>query len=159
MGLLIRGVGQTTGVGQTAHTFTSFLDEDGLRGARIGVMSQSMGFQSEPDSTDFRLVSEIFDRAIAEMEAAGAVVVRLGEIPGLNELLAKRLVPTPKAVSIEPQRERPALIATRPLRSRYSPETQVGIDLQVRARVASNRPAEASDYEFECRQARESERQ
>ena len=78
------------GVGQAPATFTDFLDRDGLRGARIGVMTQSMGFRSEPDTTDFRLVSEVFERAVAELEAAGATVIRLPEIPRLNELLATR---------------------------------------------------------------------
>ena len=78
------------GVGQAPDTFTDFLDGEGLRGARIGVMTQSMGFHSEPDSDDFRLVSQVFDRAIEELERAGAAAIRLAEIPRLNELLAKR---------------------------------------------------------------------
>jgi len=49
-----------------------------------------MGFHSEPDSDDFRLVSQVFDRAIGELEGAGATAIRLAEIPRLNELLAKR---------------------------------------------------------------------
>ncbi|MCI0865886.1 MAG: amidase, partial [Chloroflexi bacterium] len=78
------------GVGQAPGAFTDFLDRDGLRGARIGVMTQSMGFRSEPDTTDFRLVSEVFERAVTELEAAGATVIRLPEIPRLDELLATR---------------------------------------------------------------------
>ncbi|MCH8959960.1 MAG: amidase [Bacteroidetes bacterium] len=78
------------GVGHVPDTFTQFLDRDGLRGARIGVMTQSMGFGSEPESRDFQLVSEIFERAIGELGEAGANVIRLNEIPELNELLAKR---------------------------------------------------------------------
>lgn len=78
------------GAGQVPDTFTNFLDRDGLQGARIGVMSQSMGFRSEPGSSDFQLVAEIFHRAIAELEAAGATVITLPEIPRLAELLAKR---------------------------------------------------------------------
>jgi len=78
------------GVGKLPATFTDFLDRNGLQGARIGVITQSMGFRSEPDSTDFQLVSEVFDRAISALEAAGATVIKLPEIPRLNELLAKR---------------------------------------------------------------------
>ncbi len=78
------------GVGKAPANFTQFLDADGLQGARIGVMAQPMGFQSEPDSTDFRLVSEVFNRALADLETAGATVISLTEIPRLNELLAKR---------------------------------------------------------------------
>ena len=78
------------GVGQMPDTFTRFLDRDGLQGARIGIMTQSMGWQSEPESADFRLVSEIFERAITELGEAGATVIRLPEIPRLTQLLAKR---------------------------------------------------------------------
>ena len=51
------------GVGQAPETFTDSLDGEGLKGARIGVMTQSMGFHSEPDCDDIRLVSPVFDRA------------------------------------------------------------------------------------------------
>ena len=78
------------GVGQAPESFTDSLDGEGLRGARIGVMTQSMGFHSEPDSDDFRLVSQVFDRAAAELEGAGATVIPLPEVPRLTELLAKR---------------------------------------------------------------------
>lgn len=78
------------GVGRTPDDFTNFLDSDGLRGARIGIMSQTMGFQSEPDSNDFQLVSEVFERAVGELGEAGAIPVELPEIPRLGELLAKR---------------------------------------------------------------------
>ena len=71
-------------------SFTPSLDPAGLSGARIGVMTQPMGFQSEPDSADFRLVSEVFGRAIVDLEEAGAHLVELPEIPGLNDTLAKR---------------------------------------------------------------------
>ena len=78
------------GVGHVPDSFTDFLDRDGLQGVRIGVMTQSMGFRSELDSTDFRLVSEVFDRAIADLGEAGATVIELPELPGLTDLLAKR---------------------------------------------------------------------
>ena len=78
------------GVGHVPDTFIQFLDRDGLQGARIGVMTQSMGFQAEPESHDFRLVSEVFERAIEELGEAGATVIRLDDIPRLHALLAKR---------------------------------------------------------------------
>ena len=78
------------GVGNVPDTFAHFLDPDGLHGARIGIISQTMGFQSEPDSNDFRVVSEVFERALGELGEAGAILVELPEIPRLDELLAKR---------------------------------------------------------------------
>ena len=78
------------GVGHKPESFTQSLDPSGLRGVRIGVMTQSMGFQSETDSADFRLVSEVYSRAIVDLQEAGADVVELPELSNLNELLEKR---------------------------------------------------------------------
>jgi hypothetical protein len=50
-----------------------------------------MGWDSEPDSDDFRLVSEAFDKALSGLVAAGAVLVDPIEIPDLDALLAKRV--------------------------------------------------------------------
>jgi amidase len=78
------------GVGNRPETFTKFLNRNGLRGARLGILRQSMGLGSEPGSADFKLIDEVFDRAVAELQAAGAVVVDPVVIPDLKELLAKR---------------------------------------------------------------------
>ena len=78
------------GVGHVPQSYAKFLDKDGLQGARIGILRQPMGLGSEPDSDDFKKVSEVFDRAVAELKAAGAEVVDPVVIPKLNELLAQR---------------------------------------------------------------------
>ena len=78
------------GVGHIPQSYAKFLDKDGLQGARIGILREAMGLGSEPDSEDFKKVSEVFDRAVAELKAAGAEVVDPVVIPKLNELLAKR---------------------------------------------------------------------
>ncbi|OGQ78987.1 MAG: hypothetical protein A3F90_07045 [Deltaproteobacteria bacterium RIFCSPLOWO2_12_FULL_60_19] len=78
------------GVGHVPESYAKFLDKDGLKGARIGILRESMGFDSEPDSEDFQKIAEIFDRAVAELKAAGAEVVDPVAIPKLKELLAKR---------------------------------------------------------------------
>ena len=78
------------GVGNTPDSFAGFLDKSGLKGARIGVLRQSMGYNSEPNSNDFRQVTEVFDNAIAELKSAGAEIVDPVVIPKLNELLDKR---------------------------------------------------------------------
>ena len=78
------------GVGHGPRTYTEFLDEGGLKGARIGILAEPMGFESEPESEDFMKVSRVFDRAMGELEAAGATVIGPIEIPKLTELLAKR---------------------------------------------------------------------
>ena len=78
------------GVGHVPESYTEFLDQDGLKGARIGVLHESMNRNSEPDSEDFQKVTEIFERAVGELKAAGAVIVDPVVIPDLKELLATR---------------------------------------------------------------------
>jgi len=78
------------GVGQVPDSYTKFLDRNGLRGARIGILRESMGLGSEPDSEDFKKIMEVFDRAVAELKAAGAEIVDPIVIPKLKELLARR---------------------------------------------------------------------
>jgi Asp-tRNA(Asn)/Glu-tRNA(Gln) amidotransferase A subunit family amidase len=49
-----------------------------------------MGDMTEPDSDDFRNVTTMFDKAVAELKAAGATVVDPIVIPNLNSALATR---------------------------------------------------------------------
>jgi len=78
------------GVGQVPETYTRFLDANGLKGARIGILREPMGYFSEPQSEDFKNVTSVFDNAVAELKGAGAAVVDPIVIPHLNALLAKR---------------------------------------------------------------------
>ena len=57
---------------------------NGLKGARIGVLRESIGEHSEPGSEDFKKVDAVFDRSIAELKAAGAVIVDPIVIPDLQ---------------------------------------------------------------------------
>jgi Asp-tRNA(Asn)/Glu-tRNA(Gln) amidotransferase A subunit family amidase len=77
-------------VGHIPDSFTPFLDRNGLKGARLGILREPMGIDSEPESEDFEKVSEVFDSAVVELRAAGAEVLDPINIPQLNELLAKR---------------------------------------------------------------------
>jgi amidase len=78
------------GVGHAAQSYTRFLDKNGLKGARIGILRQSISLSADPNSEDFKKVSEVFDRAVGEVKAAGAVLVDPIEIPDVRALLAKR---------------------------------------------------------------------
>jgi amidase len=78
------------GVGKAPASYTKFLDKNGLKGARIGILRTPMGYTTEPDSEDFKTVTGMFDKAVGELKAAGAVVVDPVEVPQLNELLARR---------------------------------------------------------------------
>lgn len=78
------------GVGNVPDSYTDFLDSNGLQGARLGIIRESIVSNSEPESEDFSKVSEVFDQAVEQLKAAGAEVVDPIVIPDLNELLAKR---------------------------------------------------------------------
>ena len=78
------------GVGHIPDTFTKFLNKDGLKGARLGILRESIGLNAEPDSEDFKKVTDVFDKAIGELKAAGAEIVDPIVIPKIKELLAKR---------------------------------------------------------------------
>jgi amidase len=78
------------GVNHIPDTFTKFLYKDGLKGARLGVLRESIGLNAEPDSEDFKKITEIFDGAVRELKAAGAEIVDPIVIPNIKELLAKR---------------------------------------------------------------------
>ncbi len=78
------------GVGHGPDSYADKLDADGLKGARIGILRESMARQSDPESEDFNQVTELFDKAVADLGAAGADIIDPIVIPGLAELLAKR---------------------------------------------------------------------
>ena len=78
------------GVGMVDGSYTRFLDKDGLKGARIGILRESIGQQSEPGSEDFNKVDAVFANNVAELKAAGAVLIDPIVIPNLKALLAKR---------------------------------------------------------------------
>jgi amidase len=79
------------GVGHVPDTYTKFLDKNGLRGSRIGILREPMGEGSEPQSADFAKITAVFDKAVGELKAAGASLVDPITIPKLNELLARRI--------------------------------------------------------------------
>jgi Asp-tRNA(Asn)/Glu-tRNA(Gln) amidotransferase A subunit family amidase len=79
-----------TGVGHVSGSYTNFLDKNGLKGARIGVLREPMGRYSEPQSQDFAKVTAVFDTSMQELKAAGAILVDPVLILNLNELLNTR---------------------------------------------------------------------
>jgi len=78
------------GASRIPDSFTQFLDKNGLKGARIGILRESMGYDAEPGSEDFNKITEVFDKAVADLKKAGAMVVDPIVIPNLKALLAKR---------------------------------------------------------------------
>jgi amidase len=67
----------TAEAGRAPKDYTAFLDEDGLRGARIGVSRKSFGFHPEVD--------RIMEGALAEMKRRGAVLVDPADIPHVGD--------------------------------------------------------------------------
>src|SRR5579863_4060973 len=83
------------GVGNAPESYTKSLDRNGLKGARIGVLRESIGTGSEPGSADFQKVDAVFANNVAELKAAGAVLIDPVVIPNLKELLSRRAADSP----------------------------------------------------------------
>ena len=78
------------GIGHAADSYSAALDSGALKGARLGILRELIGFAADPDSEDFKKVTEVFDRAVAELKSAGAEIVDPIVIPDLKALLATR---------------------------------------------------------------------
>src|SRR5438105_4524441 len=78
------------GLGHIPDTYRKFLDKNGLKGARLGILRESIGFESDPSSPDFAKVQAVFDKALTELRSAGATLVDPIVIPNLKKLLATR---------------------------------------------------------------------
>lgn len=78
------------GVGHGQMNYSAYLDRNGLAGARLGILRETMSHAAEPGSDDFGKVTEVFDKAVADLEAAGAEIVDPVVIPDLSSLLARR---------------------------------------------------------------------
>jgi amidase len=79
------------GVGRLAASYSKGLQNDALRGARLGILREPMGFKTEPASDDFKKVDEIFEQAVTELRDAGADLIDPIEIPDLIKLLSTRV--------------------------------------------------------------------
>ena len=71
-------------VGRIPETYTASLDADRLRGARIGVVRQSMDERTDPSSDDYRKVRIVTDQAIRDLASLGAELVDPLVVPGLE---------------------------------------------------------------------------
>ena len=70
-------------VGQIPESYTDSLATDVLRGARIGVIRESMDPNTDPEADDYRQVRGVIDQAIADMQSLGAVIVDPLVVPDL----------------------------------------------------------------------------
>lgn len=77
-GIDARDPATTEAVPHTAPDYTAFLDAKGLQGARLGVVrSKFFGYSPETDA--------VIEKAIADLQRLGAVVVDPVEVPHLGE--------------------------------------------------------------------------
>jgi Asp-tRNA(Asn)/Glu-tRNA(Gln) amidotransferase A subunit family amidase len=114
------------GVGHVPESYTKFLDKNSLKGARIGILRESIGSASEPESEDFRKVDAVFEKSIAELKAAGAILTDPIVIPNLKELLAKQAGNS--AVTQEALRVWLARNPTSPLKTRHDIQSSPDVD-------------------------------
>ncbi len=75
------------GFGQQPETYTAFLDADGLKGRRIGVLKSFSGSGAEHRQTNAAV-----GRAIEAMKARGATLVTLDDALDVNEMVNKTSV-------------------------------------------------------------------
>ncbi len=68
-------------VGRIPESYRSLLEEDGLDGARIGVIRQSMDPKTDPESDDYKQVLAVIDRALEDIASLGTEVVDPVEVP------------------------------------------------------------------------------
>ena len=145
-------------VGNKPESYTKILDKNGLKGARLGIIRESIGENSEPNSEDFRIVDDVFAKTLGELKQAGAVLVDPLVIPDLKELLktprAGGSVETPErldSVQVYFSRNR-----NPPFRSRQDMAKDPNIDKvfpRARGQFALNPPSppdpkRASDYQL-----------
>ena len=66
--------------GKIPENYTQFLEEDGISGARIGILREIS--ESTPDPE----ISSLFERAVHDMKLMGAIMIESVKIPNFSEL-------------------------------------------------------------------------
>jgi amidase len=74
-------------VGKIPPTYTAFLDPNGLRGMRFGVIRTPLYSKANTSTPDYREVQDSVTRVIAEMRARGAAVIDPIEIPHIVDMI------------------------------------------------------------------------
>jgi amidase len=75
--------------GQVPPTYTAFLNKDGLRGARLGVIREPFDPKTDIASDGYKKVRAVMDKAIADIRKLGAEVVDPVTIPDLKDRVRK----------------------------------------------------------------------
>ena len=88
--------------GRVPEGYRAFLDEDGLGGARIGVIRQPMDPEADPESDDYKQVHAVIDRALEDIASLGAEVIDPVEVPLIevvHEIYGKNTFETEQAIN------------------------------------------------------------
>ena len=75
--------------GQIPVTYTESLTTDGLKGKRIGVLREPLDPRADKRAQEYQSVRTIMDRALADLERLGAVIVDATPIPDLGSRSAR----------------------------------------------------------------------
>ena len=89
-------------VGRVPESYRMLLDEDGLMGARIGVIRQPMDPKTDPESDDYKKVKAVIDVALEDIASLGADVIDPVEVPLIelvHETYAKNNFETEQAMN------------------------------------------------------------
>jgi len=73
--------------GRKPASYTGFLERNGLRGLRIGVIRTAVGRDANPSSPDYQEIQSMLTQATRDMRGRGAEIVDPIVIPRLRELL------------------------------------------------------------------------
>jgi amidase len=76
-------------VGHVPPTYTSFLDRDGLRSLRLGVIREPMIGSTDPNSQEYAEIWTVMEQALADLASRGAQIVDPVTIPDLGDLLRR----------------------------------------------------------------------
>lgn len=80
--------------GRTPASYTAFLQPNGLRGMRLGVIRAPMARETDTSAPDYKEVRSMVDRAVADLRSRGAEVVDALDIPDLMNLLERSGTPS-----------------------------------------------------------------
>src|SRR5438067_2526308 len=71
--------------GQVPPTYTAFLNKDGLRGTRLGVIREPFDPKTDTASDEYKKVKAVLDKGLADVKRLGAEVVDPVTIPDLKD--------------------------------------------------------------------------
>jgi Asp-tRNA(Asn)/Glu-tRNA(Gln) amidotransferase A subunit family amidase len=75
--------------GQVPPTYTAFLNKDGLKGARLGVVREPFDPKTDTASDEYKKVKAVLDQGLADLQRFGAELMDPVAIPELKDRIKK----------------------------------------------------------------------